>query len=65
MAILMLLGKDGKEHLVWSGDIMPSPRPARALGDWLDVWARVERERAPQDWSKSGPNPRISPLIDG
>ena len=58
MALITLLDDNGRPHLVHSsifnrGNVVHMPsfivapdqkRPARAVGDWAEVWKRVEWE---------------------
>lgn len=54
MALSRVIDSTGKPVIIWSGDIAPSPRPAIALGEWPDVWARV-------DASSEGPKINADP----
>lgn len=44
MGLIHVLDREGREVLIWSGDIAPEPRPARANGRWEDVWVRQDAE---------------------
>lgn len=50
MALLVIVDRDGKEHLIHSSQIgPPAPRPPEALGEWSDVWSRVASCPKPSD----------------
>jgi hypothetical protein len=49
MALLVIAGPDGKEVLVHSSMFGTYTTPARALGEWTNVWDRIDMERATRE----------------
>lgn len=49
MALLVIMGDDGKEHLIHSSQIGPQNRYPRSTGWWESVWERFDAGKIAAD----------------
>lgn len=45
MAVIQVLNDAGQTLTVFSCDLFPSPRPARAYWCWSDIWSRFDQDK--------------------